>query len=75
MNNKVGNLIDFYNVQFYNQGDTRYDTYEELFLKATGTFSGTSIQELINRGVPAKKIVMGKPATMGDVMNTGYVAP
>lgn len=62
-------------MQFYNQGDTRYDTYEELFLKATGTFSGTSIQELINRGVPAKKIVMGKPATMGNVMNTGYVAP
>jgi len=75
VNNKVGNLIDFYNVQFYNQGDTRYDTYDELFLKATGTFSGTSIKELINRGVPAKKIVMGKPATIGDVMNTGYVPP
>jgi chitinase len=25
---EVGNLIDFYNVQFYNQGDTRYNTYE-----------------------------------------------
>lgn len=69
----MGNLIDFYNVQFYNQGDTRYDSYEELFLKATGTFSGTSVQELINRGIPAKKIVMGKPATMADVMNSGYV--
>ena len=27
VNQKVGNLIDFYNVQFYNQGDTTYDTY------------------------------------------------
>lgn len=71
----VGNLIDFYNVQFYNQGDTGYGNYSELFLKATGTFSGTSYFELMNRGIPARKIVMGKPATQGDVMNTGYVTP
>lgn len=25
---EVGSLINFYNVQFYNQVDTRYDTYE-----------------------------------------------
>jgi chitinase len=24
---KVGNLIDFYNIQFYNQEATTYDTY------------------------------------------------
>lgn len=41
---KVGHTIDFYTVQFYNQGDTQYNTYEELFIKATGTFSGTSVQ-------------------------------
>ena len=28
---EVGNLIDFYNVQFYNQGDTQYNSYTELF--------------------------------------------
>jgi chitinase len=27
INQQVGNLIDFYNVQFYNQGNTSYDTY------------------------------------------------
>jgi hypothetical protein len=43
--------------------------------KATGVFSGTSVKELINRGIPAKKIVVGKPATMSDVVNTGYVSP
>jgi chitinase len=75
IHNKIGSTIDFYNTQFYNQGDTKYDTYEELFIKATGFFSGTSVQELINRGIPAKKIVVGKPAALVDVMNTGYVTP
>lgn len=40
---EVGKMIDFYNVQFYNQGNTQYNTYNELFIKATGTFSGTSL--------------------------------
>jgi hypothetical protein len=31
------------------------------------------VQELIDRGIPAKKIVVGKPAAMADVMNTGYI--
>jgi len=30
----VGHLIDWYNVQFYNQGDTEYNTYELLFIDA-----------------------------------------
>lgn len=75
VNDRVGNTIDFYNVQFYNQGNTRYDSYQELFIQATGVFSGTAVKELIDRGIPAKKIVLGKPATMADVMNTGYVQP
>ena len=41
---EVGNLIDFYNVQFYNQGDTKYNTYEELFIRSSGFFSNTSVQ-------------------------------
>lgn len=28
---EVGHLIDFYNVQFYNQGSSTYDSYETLF--------------------------------------------
>ena len=27
VDNKVGDLINFYNIQFYNQGDSKYDTY------------------------------------------------
>lgn len=30
---------------------------------------------MIDRGVPSNKIVVGKPATMADVVNTGYVNP
>jgi hypothetical protein len=59
----VGSLIDFYNVQFYNQGDSAYNSYSELFISATGTFSGTSVKEIAARGVPINMIVVGKPAT------------
>ena len=67
-------MIDFYNIQFYNQGDTQYNTYKELFTGSTGWFPGTSVKEIIARGVPSKKLVVGKPATQADVMNTGLVS-
>lgn len=73
VNDQVGSMIDFYNIQFYNQGDTKYDNYDELFIHASGFFSGTAVKEIISRGVPAKKIVVGKPVTPGDASNTGYM--
>jgi hypothetical protein len=69
----VGNLIDFYNVQFDNQGDTRYDTYDKLFITSGGYFNGTAVSEIIKRGVPSKKIIVGKPVTQSDAMNTGWM--
>jgi chitinase len=71
---RAGHAIDFYNVQFYNQGDTRYDSYNELFISASGFFSGTSVKEIIARGIPANKIVVGKPVNQGDASNTGTVS-
>jgi chitinase len=44
-----------------------------LFSSSTGPCSGTSVKELIAKGIPANKIVVGKPATPQDVSNTGYV--
>ena len=44
VHDRVGNTIDFYTIQFYNQGNTNYESYQELFIKATGVFSGTSIK-------------------------------
>ena len=71
---EVGSMIDFYFVQFYNQGDTSYETYTELFTKATGPFAGTSVKEIASRGVPLQKIVVGKPIVKADAVNSGYVA-
>lgn len=73
MDRKVGKTIDFYNVQFYNQGNTKYDTYETLFLNSGSYFSGTSVAEIMKRGIPLNKIVVGKPVTQGDAANTGLV--
>lgn len=30
---------------------------------------------MIDRGIPPRKIVIGKPATMADVMNSGFFSP
>eukprot|EP00919_Chromeraceae_sp_WS-2016_P023289 GHVR01055359.1.p1 GENE.GHVR01055359.1~~GHVR01055359.1.p1 ORF type:complete len:166 (+),score=16.54 GHVR01055359.1:1497-1994(+) len=71
---EVGHMIDFYTVQFYNQGPSnRYDTYETLFEKSGGYFPGTSVKEMIAKGVPSEKIVVGKPVTQANVMNTGLM--
>lgn len=71
---EVGNTIDFYNVQFYNQGDTKYDSFETLFKKSGSFFSGTSVKEIAGYGIPLNKIVVGKPATQQDASNTGLVS-
>lgn len=69
-------MIDWYNVQFYNQGDNSYDSFEKLFIESGRWFYGTSYKEIIEKaGVPLNKIVLGKPATKGDAYNTGYTDP
>jgi len=70
---EVGDSIDFYNVQFYNQATSSYDSYTTLFEKANGWANGTSVYEIIASGVPPSRIVVGKPVTTGDASNTGYV--
>jgi len=44
-----------------------------LFIKSNGYFNATSVKEIAARGVPLKKLVVGKPASRADVVNTGYV--
>ncbi|CAD7703311.1 unnamed protein product, partial [Ostreobium quekettii] len=70
---QAGSMIDFYNVQFYNQGGTTYDTYDTLFEHANGWSAGTSVMEMANKGIPMSKIVIGKPVTKAGVVNTGFV--
>jgi len=75
VNKEVGDLTDWYNVQFYNQATTSYDTCETLFDKANGWATGTAVKEMVANGIDASKIVIGKPATPADAENTGYMHP
>ena len=53
-----------------------YDTYKELFLSSrNGERYGSSVKELMKKGIPGKKIVVGKPATKKNLYNTGYMSP
>jgi chitinase len=72
---KAGSLIDFYAIQFYNQASSSYDSYTSLFVTANGWATKTAVAELMAAGIPASKIVVGKPAAARDVVNTGLVAP
>ena len=69
----VGDYIDFFNVQFYNQGTSEYLTYETLFLESTGWSLGTAVLQIAEKGIPINKLLVGKPVTASDAHNTGYV--
>ncbi|EJD39830.1 glycoside hydrolase [Auricularia subglabra TFB-10046 SS5] len=71
----VGDLIDWYNIQFYNQEASRYDTCETLLHESDGWFTGTSVFEIADSGVPLNKLVIGKPGAPEDATNTGYMHP
>jgi hypothetical protein len=70
----TGSNINFYNVQFYNQGLNQYNTYSDLFKNSSFPNLKTSVNELIARGIQKDKIVVAKPATSSDSLNNqGYV--
>jgi len=59
INTEVGYLIDWYNIQFYNQGSNGYDSYASLFSISGGYFPHTAVDELIMQGVEPHKIIIG----------------
>jgi len=69
---QVGDLIDWYNVQFYNQGATEYTTCVGLLTTSSSTWPGSSLFEIAARGVDLDKLVIGKPATTSDA-NNGFM--
>ncbi|KAK8849537.1 hypothetical protein IAR55_004871 [Kwoniella newhampshirensis] len=72
---QVGDLIDFYNVQFYNQGQDQYVTCDTLIENSGYNWPGTSVFELNSlTGIPLNKIVIGKPLDRGAADN-GYMSP
>jgi chitinase len=75
---KAGAAVNFFNVQWYNQGPTCYTTYTSLFTQSNvdsvcPSFPGTSFSEIVGYGVPASKLVLGKPLQPSDA-STGYVS-
>ena len=58
---EVGYAINWYNVQFYNQGSSNYNTYETLFVESDGWAVNTAILQLADGGIPLQKIVLVTP--------------
>ncbi|CDO76422.1 Glycoside Hydrolase Family 18 protein [Trametes cinnabarina] len=70
----VGSLIDWYNVQFYNQ--QTYTDCESLLNTSTGPFTGSSLFEIAANGVSLNKLVIGKPGGASDANNgDGFIDP
>ncbi|KAL0576272.1 hypothetical protein V5O48_005716 [Marasmius crinis-equi] len=74
VHNTVGNLIDWYNIQFYNQGASEYTTCNGLLTTSSSTWPQTALFQIAANGVPLSKLVIGKPASTGDA-NNGYMDP
>ncbi|KAG5641910.1 hypothetical protein DXG03_003977 [Asterophora parasitica] len=67
----VGHLIDWYNVQFYNQNE--YVTCSGLLTSSSSTWPESSVFQIAKNGVPLSKIVIGKPASPSGA-NNGYMS-
>lgn len=61
--------FNFFNIQYYNNGPS--DTYEQIFINALDGFS--AIQQLIQSGISASYLVMGKPVNSSEGSAGGYV--
>lgn len=74
--NELSDILSFFNVQFYNQGSSCYESYDSLFNNGGGDcgLPGSSVAEINKAGVPLDKIVVGKPVHSGDA-GDGYVDP
>ncbi|THH07633.1 hypothetical protein EW145_g3238 [Phellinidium pouzarii] len=70
----VGSLIDWYNVQFYNQGTSEYTTCSGLLTASSSTWPESALFQIAASGVSLDKLVIGKPATASDASN-GFISP
>ncbi|KAI0633033.1 chitinase [Trametes polyzona] len=67
----VGKLIDWYNIQFYNQSPS--PGYEDCDTLLNSTPS--SVFAIQKSGVDVNKLVIGKPGTQADITNGGFIDP
>ncbi|KZV72386.1 glycoside hydrolase family 18 protein [Peniophora sp. CONT] len=66
INKEVGDDIDWYNIQYYNQGSNMYTDCEGLLTKSGSSFPNTAVMQLADAGVDINKIVIGKPGIASD---------
>jgi len=71
--NQLTKSIDWYNIQFYNQGTNCYVDFNGLFLSSCSNFPKTSVSEIAATGVNYDMIVIGKPVETTDA-GSGWVA-
>ncbi|CDZ97380.1 Polyadenylation factor I complex, subunit, Yth1 (CPSF subunit) [Phaffia rhodozyma] len=69
----AGSGIDFFNVQFYNQGSSEYTDCQGLLYTSSSTYPGSSLFEIANQGIPIEKLLIGKPSTSAQASN-GYMS-
>ena len=70
--NKYKTYFDWFNIQYYNNGPSQ--SFEQIFIKSDSTVTPkTSILELINSGINASYLVMGKPVSGEANPSDGYV--
>ncbi|KIJ62462.1 carbohydrate-binding module family 5 protein [Hydnomerulius pinastri MD-312] len=78
VDSEVGTMIDWYNLQFYNQGTTEYTTCEGLLYNSSSAWPESALFQIADNGISMDKLVIGKPATTSDAnngyMNTTYLA-
>ena len=76
INQQVGHLIDFYNVEYYTEEDTEFNTYNQIFIESIGSRGGTAVEQLVsNHGFQRNKIIVGKTASSTGLYNIGCVPP
>ncbi|KAJ6480359.1 glycoside hydrolase [Mycena sanguinolenta] len=74
LDSAVGSLIDWYNIQFYNQGATEYTTCDGLLTTSSTTWPESAVFQIAANGVSLNKLVIGKPATTADA-GSRYMDP
>ncbi|OBZ74820.1 Endochitinase 3 [Grifola frondosa] len=70
----VGSLIDWYNIQFYDQGATEYTDCNGLLTTSGGQFPSSSVFEIANQGIPLSRLVIGKLGSTADG-SSGFMDP
>lgn len=65
--------IDIYNIQFYNQGNTNYQSYQTIFINSGTDFPYSAVTQQ-QPYIPLNKFSLGKPLRVTDA-STGYMSP